>query len=299
MENRFNQGINKIENRYLMNRLEQDNQFIKNMIEAGKPFFIGRIAGIELKIAYSIRHRRPIDMIHEIEELDNNAGIHITNFESLYEYADQLVSSYDHCTAIAEWETTGKVFAITGDGQQLITERTPQIPKIMAQSLEPYYVKDSWMSALRGKRILIIHPFVKTIEKQLPHLSSIFPNREWFPECTIKCLAPPLTLAQNHKNKAWNVHLDEFLVTLSKEKEVDVALVAAGGYGMLISDYLYTKMNISVLYIGGALQLFFGIIGKRWFTNKDILTLMNDEWVRPDLTDKPDNFIKVEKGCYW
>ena len=68
---------------------------------------------------------------------------------------------------------------------------------------------------------------------------------------------------------------------------------------MLISDYLYTKMNISVLYIGGALQLFFGIIGKRWFTNKDILTLMNDEWVRPDLTDKPDNFTKVEKGCYW
>jgi hypothetical protein len=75
--------------------------------------------------------------------------------------------------------------------------------------------------------------------------------------------------------------------------------VAAGGYGMLISDYLYTKMNISVLYIGGALQLFFGIIGKRWFTNKDILSLTNNDWVRPDPADKPNNFSKVEKGCYW
>jgi hypothetical protein len=282
-----------------MNRIEQDNQFIKKIIEADKPFFIGRIAGIELKIAYSIQHRRPIDMMHEIEELENNAGIHIKDIESLYHYADALLASYDHCTAIAEWETTGEVFAITGDGQKLVTGRTPQIPKIMAQSLEPYYVKDSWMPALRGKRILIIHPFAKTIQQQLPNLSQIYPNREWFPECTITCLAPPLTLARNHQNKDWKVHLDEFLVKVAEQTDIDVALVAAGGYGMLISDYLYTKMNKSVMYIGGALQLFFGIIGKRWFTNKEIMALMNDEWVRPVAADKPANFIKVEKGCYW
>jgi hypothetical protein len=282
-----------------MNRLEQDNQFIKKIIESGKPFFIGRIAGIELKIAYSIQNRRPIDMMNEIEELENNAGIHIDGIPSLYGYVDALLTSYDHCTVIAMWETTGKVFAITGDGQQLIAERTSQIPKIIAQSLEPYYVQHSWMPALRGKRILIIHPFAKTIQQQLPRLSSIFPDREWFPECMITCLAPPLTLAHNHQNKDWKVHLDEFLLTLSKEKKADMALVAAGGYGMLISDYLYTNMNISVMYIGGALQLFFGIIGKRWFTNKDILALMNDDWIRPDPADKPNNFNKVEKGCYW
>jgi hypothetical protein len=282
-----------------MNRLEQDNQFIKKVIESNKPFFIGRIAGIELKIAYSIQHQRPIDMMNQIEELENNAGIHIKDIQSLYTYADALLASYDHCTAIAEWETTGAVFAITGDGQKLITERTPRIPKIMAQSLEPYYVRDSWMPALRGKRILIIHPFATTIQQQLPHLSSIFPNREWFPECTIRCLAPPLTLAHNHQHKDWKVHLDAFLDILSKENDIDIALVAAGGYGMLISDYLYTTLNTSVMYIGGALQLFFGIIGKRWFTSKDILALMNDDWVRPGPADKPANFVKVEKGCYW
>ena len=282
-----------------MNRLEQDNQFIKEQIESGTPFFIGRIAGIELKIAYSIQYRQPIDILNEIEELENNAGIHIKGLTSLYDYTNALLASYNNCTAIAEWETTGEVFAITGDGQQLVSKRTLHIPKIMAQSLEPYYVKNSWMPALRGKRILIIHPFAKTIQQQLPHLSTIFPDREWFPECTIRCLAPPLTLAHNHQNKEWKVHLDGFLEILSKEKDVDIALVAAGGYGMLISDYLYTKMNTSVMYIGGALQLFFGIIGKRWFTNKNILALMNDDWVRPDSADKPTNFIKVEKGCYW
>ena len=53
------------------------------------------------------------------------------------------------------------------------------------------------------------------------------------------------------------------------------------------------------MYIGGALQLFFGIIGKRWFDNKEILAFVNDDWIRPLSIDKPTNFSKVEKGCYW
>ena len=58
-------------------------------------------------------------------------------------------------------------------------------------------------------------------------------------------------------------------------------------------------MDKSVIYIGGALQLFFGVIGKRWFTNKGIMKLVNDEWIRPLQEDKPGNFVRVEKGCYW
>ena len=79
----------------------------------------------------------------------------------------------------------------------------------------------------------------------------------------------------------------------------DIALVAAGGYGMLIADFIFTELKKSVMYIGGALQLFFGIIGKRWFDNNEILEMMNDNWIRPDNEDKPANFVKVEKGCYW
>ena len=68
---------------------------------------------------------------------------------------------------------------------------------------------------------------------------------------------------------------------------------------MLISDYIFTELNKSVMYIGGALQIFFGVIGKRWFDNKEIMKLVNDDWIRPDKEDKPPNFTNVEKGCYW
>jgi hypothetical protein len=151
------------------------------------------------------------------------------------------------------------------------------------------------MPALKGKRVLIVHPFVTTIQQQLPNLKEIF-SCPWFEDCTFVFAKPPMTLAGNHQGKDWKVHYDQFITELDQIKEYDIALVAAGGYGMLIADYIYTQKK-QVLYIGGALQIFFGIIGKRWFENKEILAMMNDYWVRPK--ERPDNCLRVERGCYW
>jgi hypothetical protein len=282
-----------------MNKAQKDNLYIKEIIQKNEPFFIGRIAGCELKVAYNVVNNNLLDTVDDLKELENNAGINIKNNESLRVYVKQLIQSYENCTVIAEWETSGKVFAHTGIGQQLITKRTPNIPKINALALEPYYFKDSWMPALKGKKILIVHPFSKTLSKQSQNLKLVFPGKSWFEDCQIEFATPPLTLAGNHDNKDWQEHLTPFLESLREVKEFDVAFVAAGGYGMLIADHIFSNLGKSVMYIGGALQIFFGVIGKRWFDNKDILKIVNDDWIRPDRTDKPANFTAVEKGCYW
>ena len=79
----------------------------------------------------------------------------------------------------------------------------------------------------------------------------------------------------------------------------DIVLVGAGGYGMLLSHFIFREWNVSVVYVGGALQLFFGVIGKRWFTHKAIMDLVNDYWTRPIKEDQPPSYSKVERGCYW
>jgi len=277
-------------------QIEEDNLYIKRIIESNSPFFIGRIAGIELKVAYYIINNKE-DYKKELEGLENNAGIYTKDNESVHEYAKELIESYTNCTLIGEWERTGQVFAYHGMGQELISEKTPKIPKINAIALEPYYFNNSWMPALKGKRILIIHPFIETIKKQTKQLSNLFPGKSWFENCEFVYLSPPVTLAGNHQGKDWQEHYNNFLLELEQVGDFDISLVAAGGYGMIISNYIFTKKKKSVLYIGGALQLFFGIIGKRWFDNKKILELVNDDWVRPE--EKPVNYIKVEKGCYW
>lgn len=283
-----------------MNQLEIDNKYIKSQIESNLPFFIGRIAGIELQICYEFYYTNHVND-YQLQELENNAGIKITTTNSLKEYVDKLIASYEHCSSIAEWDRNGDVFAITGQSQEWIKQKTPRIQKINAISLEPYYVDEqiSWMSSLQNKKILIIHPFINTFKKQLSKLNEIFPNRTWFNNCTFQFIKPPMTLAGNHKNRDWRDYYNEFVENLRKVEEFDVALVAAGGYGMLIADFINQELHKSVIYIGGALQLFFGVIGKRWFTNPQIMSLVNDDWIRPTKEDKPDNFIKVEKGCYW
>jgi len=282
-----------------MNKAQKDNLYIKEIIQQNKPFFIGRIAGCELKVAYCFQQGNLFDIVDELRELENNAGIYTQTNESLKEYTKRLIEAYEHCTVIAEWEQGGKVFAHTGSGQEYISKRTPKTPKIDARALEPYYFKDNWMNQLKGKKILIVHPFSKTFEKQVKNLKKIFPGKSWFEDCEIQFAQPPLTLAGNHEGKDWKDHLTPFLESLREKTNFDIALVAAGGYGMLVSDYIYKEMNKSVMYIGGALQLFFGVIGKRWFDNKDVLKLVNDDWIRPSKEEKPNNFTNVEKGCYW
>lgn len=282
-----------------MNNAERDNLYIKRVIQENNPFFIGRIAGCELKVAYHVQKGDILSIVNEIKELENNAGIYIKDSESLINYTKRLIEAYDDCTIIAEWERGGEVFSYTGSGQEFITKRTPKTPKINAISLEPYYFKESWMSALKGKKILVIHPFSKTFVKQLPNLKNIFPDRSWFEDCELQFIEPPLTLAGNHEGKDWQEYFSNFIELLKTKAEFDIALVAAGGYGMLIANYIFKDLNKSVVYIGGALQLFFGVIGKRWFNNKDIMKLVNDEWVRPNKEDRPNNFINIEKGCYW
>ena len=80
----------------------------------------------------------------------------------------------------------------------------------------------------------------------------------------------------------------------------DIALCSCGGYGNLVCAELY-KLDKSAIYVGGVLQMFFGIYGNRWLTERpDVLRLfMNQHWSRPSETEKPQGHNLIENGCYW
>ena len=275
-----------------------DQETIKQAIGGPTPFFIGRTTDVELRTEYDL-HRGDLIRIQQDQiELENNAGIHIQKPASLHTYVQRFIQAYEHCTHIAIWEKGGSMYQSMGHAQEWILQRAKNTPRLTARSLEPYYFQDSWMPALKGKRILIVHPFVATFQKQYQKRAELFPNRSWFEDCSIQFIKPPMTMAGNHGNKDWQEHMDIFFSDI-QGVEFDVALVAAGGYGMLIADYIYTNMRRSVMYIGGALQIFFGVIGKRWFDNKEIRSLITDDWVRPANEERPPNHTRVEKGCYW
>jgi len=79
-------------------------------------------------------------------------------------------------------------------------------------------------------------------------------------------------------------------------------LASCGGYGMPICDFLVQELGVSAIYVGGALQLFFGVMGSRWTTNETIQKYVKacpSAWIRPSEEERPPNLQRVEGGCYW
>ena len=83
------------------------------------------------------------------------------------------------------------------------------------------------------------------------------------------------------------------------EFDFDIALVSCGGFGMITSNYIFNELNKNVMYIGGGLQLYFGIKGNRWNTRSTISKLMNDKWCNVKNEDKPKYPKLCENSCYW
>ena len=73
-----------------------------------------------------------------------------------------------------------------------------------------------------------------------------------------------------------------------------MALIGCGAYGFPLVAHC-KSIGKQGIHIGGSLQLYFGIKGKRW----DRFGFYNEFWVSPEESERPVNLSKVEDGCYW
>jgi hypothetical protein len=84
--------------------------------------------------------------------------------------------------------------------------------------------------------------------------------------------------------------------------DFDIALLGCGGYGVPLCGFIYDKLNKSAIYIGGGLQLLFGVMGKRWDNTEMWQNIINEndcEFIRPSEEETIKNKDLVSDGCYW
>jgi len=158
---------------------------------------------------------------------------------------------------------------------------------------------EPWTHALSGKRLLIVSSFAETFKKQLPHLSKIY-GRDLFPGCSFVFLKPPVTNGSN-RSRPYRTELNEFKKRIENIKnDFDIALVSCGGYGNPILSKIY-DMGKSAIYVGGVLQMYFGVYGSRWERERPTIMRLfkNEYWVRPTAQERPAGFENVEGSCYW
>ena len=155
-----------------------------------------------------------------------------------------------------------------------------------------------WTSALVGKKVLVVHPFVTTICSQYQVRDYLFEDRSILPQFDLITLRPPQTLGYGTEGfGSWTEALDHLIAQVSAI-EFDVALIGCGAYGLPLGAAI-KGMGKPSIHLGGALQLLFGIRGRRWECMPHYAALMNDSWVRPSQDETPRAASKVDGGCYW
>ena len=86
------------------------------------------------------------------------------------------------------------------------------------------------------------------------------------------------------------------LLQRSLDADCDVYLISCGCYGIALCNEL-KKQGKRAIYVGGILQLLFGLKGQRWDSRSEINIHYNKYWKYP--SKKPTNATMVEGGCYW
>ena len=150
---------------------------------------------------------------------------------------------------------------------------------------------------LAGKRVLVVHPFKTTIERQYARRAELFPGTDILPQfADLRIVQAVQGLAGADTGYAsWF----DALAAMEQQMDAapyDVAIIGAGAYGLPLAAHARDTGHAAI-QMSGALQLLFGIRGKRWDDHPIISKLYNDAWVRPEETLAHKE--KVEGGSYW
>ena len=158
---------------------------------------------------------------------------------------------------------------------------------------------DFWLNlinSLNTNKLGFVTYFKKDIERQLPKMSWI-QQRISINKTTreFRIIKSENTIRGNEPDhKKWEDVLEELFENCMKEDR-DIYFVSCGCYGVPLCDKLKSAGK-KAIYIGGLLQLIFGIMGKRWITRPVITRHINAHWIYP--SEKPMNGDKVEGWCY-
>lgn len=166
----------------------------------------------------------------------------------------------------------------------------------------PFLWKNPWTRILKGKRVLVVHPFTESIRYQYEHnREKIWQDPDVLPEfkelITIKAVQS-IADAKKQPYKDWFEALKYMEDEISKQ-DFDIALIGCGAYGMCLAAHVKRMGKIAV-HLAGWTQMLFGVYGKRWLKDQPQYSkFINEYWIRPNENERPQGAEKVEGGCYW
>jgi hypothetical protein len=270
----------------------EGNRLLAEAIGTGRPFVAARHGSTELACVTDAR----------LETFDTLCGIS-GFFPNDYKYRDEFRRVYldaaSEINLLAAWNYR---FGRYREEQELFQLQPPAARTIRLNSLNPFLFEEPWSSRLEGQDVLVVHPFAQTIRSQYDRRRKrLFSNEKVLPPFrslaivqavqSMGCFGGPFP--------TWFSALDHMKSEIERLK-FDIALLGCGCYGVPLAAHV-KRMGRQAVHLGGALQLLFGIKGRRWedpsygYDKR----YYNDFWVRPLPADVPTQKHDYEGAPYW
>ena len=269
---------------------EDGNNAIAAAVTAGAPNMAARCGATEMRTAADYLQNGGTGFAERTrQDIRNLSGVFPTDDATLEKFCRTYIECAHTADLLALWNVGAEREVVRGCG--------PATRYTKLRALEPYYHPHPWSAALAGKRVLVVHPFKNTIQRQYARREQLFPGTEILPAFA------DLRIVQAVQGLAGadTGYVSWFDALAAMEQEMDaapydVAIIGAGAYGLPLAAHARDTGHVAV-QMSGALQLLFGIRGKRWDDHPIISKLYNDAWVRPEETLAHKE--KVEGGSYW
>ena len=289
----------KIKQRYVgcdIKTANDINKIIYNKIESGEPFLVARFGATELSSVRTFDFKLESKYNKILEQLHMWSGFFPIDVKYGKNFAELMINSMLDIDVLGIWLLPFEEYYIKNR-----IKTKPDISYLL--DIEPWSTMEKpWSSALKGKKVLIIHPFEDTIRSQYSKREKIFANTEILPEFDLKTLKAVQTVA-GQNDERFNTWFDalEYMYSEAMKIDFDIAIIGCGAYGLPLASKI-KEAGKQAIHLGGATQILFGIKGKRWEEVSDfeyVRKYFNDSWVYPCESEKPKNAKKVEDGCYW
>lgn len=278
---------------------DQANQYIYDRIISGEPFLAGRFGSTELLNMRSYDFGgfigQKYDKNFHFNHLCEWSGFFPKDISLLSAFVDEMKYACKELDFLAVWFQAFEDY---------------YIKKLMSINLQMSYLLDfepwagnvHWSSALKGKKVLVIHPFENTIKSQYKKRELLFSDTDILPEFELYTLKAVQTLAGTVDSRfpTWFDALN-WMYQEAMKVDFNIAIIGCGAYGLPLAAKI-KRVGKQAIHLAGATQLLFGIKGKRWEENDAFAYVrkwFNENWIYPGDEDKLINGNRVEGGCYW
>lgn len=294
---------------------DKASELIYNLLASGKPCMIARYGSTEMfaitnYLGVTAKHHSAWKYIQGKQFAwwwENNVKDQMTRWsgffpsteENLMKFGEMMVEDSKQVDILGSW---------LPDEETMIAGFKLDLTKVTLLSLEPYWSKNPWSRILEGKNVLVVHPFASLIERQYEKKrEALFNDKRVLPKFELKTIKAVQSIGGDCQFENWFEALDSMKAQMDAT-DYDIVLLGCGAYGFPLAAHA-KRMGKRAVHLGGALQLLFGIRGKRW-DNPDYgiqefgkqstyKTLFNSSWVYPSPGFAPKNAAQVEGGCYW